>query len=169
MGSFVNFAELKQRVSIEQVAKTLPVKWEVSNNQLRATCPVHGGERGLIVTSAKQLFICMADGRKGGDAIQLVAHVTGCTVNEAAHQIEKQFGTTVTVTVQLLAITVPQLPRKRRGDPTPRLRSGTVRFPARPCPRLPRPAQRLPRDPQGLQERICRHRQQQRAPGAVRL
>jgi DNA primase len=118
MGSFVNFAELKQRVSIEQVAMSLPVKWEMSTNQLRATCPIHGGERGLIVTPAKQLFICMADNRKGGDAIQLVAHITGCTVNEAAHQIEKRFGT---VTVDSNSSTVSNnratAPQKEKGRP----------------------------------------------------
>ena len=64
---FVDFAEIRERLSIEDTAEMLPVKWKSEGQQLRADCPVHGGERSLIVTPSKGLFVCKAttDAKKG--------------------------------------------------------------------------------------------------------
>jgi DNA primase len=119
---YVDFAELKTRVTIEQVAATLPLKWETKGGQMRATCPVHGGDRGLIVTPAKQLFICMAE-KRGGDCIQLYAHVKGCNAHEAATAIERQFGTVTdnshsNSTVSKKQATAPQKPEAGANRPS---------------------------------------------------
>jgi hypothetical protein len=91
---FVDFAEIRGRLSIEDAAEMLPVKWKREAQQLRADCPVHGGERSLIVTPSKGLFVCKAtaDARKGGDCIALCAHVMQTTNFEAGQYLAKQIG-----------------------------------------------------------------------------
>lgn len=95
---FVDFAEIRERVSIEDVADMLPVKWEREGGQLRASCPVHGGERSLIVTPSKGLFTCKTapaepSGKQpGGDCVGLCKHVMQKSMNEAGVYLAKQIG-----------------------------------------------------------------------------
>jgi len=91
---FVDFAEIRERLSIEEVADMLPLTWSREGQQLRAACPVHGGERGLIVTPSKGLFICKAspEEKKGGDCIGLCAHVMQTTMYEAGQYLGQQIG-----------------------------------------------------------------------------
>jgi hypothetical protein len=59
MGSFVDFAEVKARCSIEQAAKLLGLQTVEERIQLRAPCPVcGGGPRAIIITPLKNLFHC---------------------------------------------------------------------------------------------------------------
>ena len=75
MGGYIDFARLKEKVSIEQVASLLQLKLKAHGDQLRGECPVcKGGERGLAVTKSKSAFYCFS-AKKGGDMIDLVAHV----------------------------------------------------------------------------------------------
>jgi hypothetical protein len=55
---FVDFAELKTRVAIEQAMQMLGLNLTLHGNQYRGACPVckAGGDRALIVTPAKGLF-----------------------------------------------------------------------------------------------------------------
>lgn len=91
---FIDFAEIRERLSIEDAAEMLPVKWKNEGQQLRADCPVHDGERSLIITPAKGLFVCKAttDAKKGGDCIALCAHVMQTTNFEAGKYLAKQIG-----------------------------------------------------------------------------
>jgi DNA primase len=82
---FIDFAALKERVSIEQAAEKLGLTLHKSGNQLRGPCPAckRGGDRALAITPSKNLFYCFgADA--GGDQIQLVAHIRECKLTEAA-------------------------------------------------------------------------------------
>jgi hypothetical protein len=92
---FVDFAEIRERLSIEDAAEMLPVQWKREAQQLRSDCPVHGGERSLIVTPSKGLFVCKAttDAKKGGDCIALCAHVMQTTNFEAGKYLAQQIGT----------------------------------------------------------------------------
>lgn len=83
--AFVDFAELKKRVSIEQAVQTLGLKMETTGAQLRGPCPTcqTGGERALVVTPEKGLYYCFA-AKAGGDVIALTAHIRGCKPKEAA-------------------------------------------------------------------------------------
>ncbi len=94
MAAFVDFAVLKERVTIEQVLEMLQIQVRRQGAQLRAPCPAckTGGDRALVVTPAKSLFYCFA-ARQGGDQIALAAHVNGCKINEAAALIWRNFGT----------------------------------------------------------------------------
>jgi hypothetical protein len=118
---YIDFAEVKLAVSIEQAAERLGLKLTRSGNQLRGSCPVHGGsDRALVLTPAKNLFCCFAAGNpQGGDQLALVAHVRNCAVQEAAAWL----GGTVTsqpVTVSKnRTATVPQNEKAGANPPKP--------------------------------------------------
>jgi DNA primase len=85
MSGYIDFGEVKERVSIEQAVQKLGLKVSKSGNQLRGPCPAcrTGGDRALAITPAKNLFYCFAL-QAGGDQIQLVAHVHNVGAKEAA-------------------------------------------------------------------------------------
>jgi hypothetical protein len=125
---FIDFHALRERVAIDSVASILPCKWEHSGEQLRATCPVHGGSRGLIVTPSKGLFICQSspEKKKGGDCVGLYAHVMRMGNFEAAQALQEEFGAgtvdstshcTGDSTVSKKDATVPKAPTRREEKP----------------------------------------------------
>jgi DNA primase len=82
--TFVDFGELKARVSIEDAVQLLKIDMTRKGDQLRSACPHCGGsERTLVVTPAKGVYFCFKDG-KGGDQIALAAHVLQIGVKDAA-------------------------------------------------------------------------------------
>jgi hypothetical protein len=98
---YIDFVELKSRTTIMQAAELLKLTLKPSGNQQRGSCPVcnTGGDRALVITPERGLFYCFP-AKTGGDLIKLVAHVMGCSQNEAAQIIQSQIGGTVpTVTV----------------------------------------------------------------------
>jgi DNA primase len=114
---FVDFAELKTRVSIEQAMQMLGLKLTLHGSQYRGACPVcqSGGDRVLIVTPAKGLFYCFAK-KSGGDVIALTAHIRGTSVKDAAEELSRAFGTVQnsTSTVSKSRATAPQAPEARK-------------------------------------------------------
>jgi DNA primase len=88
---FIDFAQLKERVSIAQCVQMLGLQMK-GNDQLRSACPQcrNGGERALAVNVSKGSYYCFSDG-KGGDQIALTAHVRGCSQREAAHEMAEHF------------------------------------------------------------------------------
>lgn len=81
---FVDFAELKERVSFGQAIALLGITMQKHGTQWRGPCTAckKGGDRALVVTEGKGFF-CFAT-HTGGDVIAFVAHVRGCAVKEAA-------------------------------------------------------------------------------------
>src|SRR5438874_1128629 len=104
MTQYVDFQELKARLTIEQVAEFLKLDVKRSANQLRGSCPTcKGGDRTLAITPAKQVFYCFT-AQVGGDVIALAAHVLKCDMKEAAQQLAQHF-------------TIPATaPRSERGN-----------------------------------------------------
>ena len=92
----IDFAEVKQRVSLEQVVGILDIKWKQKGNQFRAGCPQcrKGDDRVLVVTLGKG-FACWSGGGSApvasGDQIGLYAHVTGCSNYDAAQALAERF------------------------------------------------------------------------------
>lgn len=88
---FIDFADLKTRVSIAQCVQMLGLRMKGSD-QLRSACPTcqTGGDRALAVNNTKGSFYCFAQG-KGGDQIALVAHINDVGQREAAQQIAQHF------------------------------------------------------------------------------
>jgi DNA primase len=93
MSAYIDFGELKRRVSIEQVVQMLGLQMKRSGPQLRSGCPMcrSGGERALAVTVERSSFYCFAK-KEGGDAIALASHVLGIPPREAGEKIASHFG-----------------------------------------------------------------------------
>ncbi len=108
MGNFVDFNELKERVSFGQTIDLLGIQMKKSGAQWRGACPAckKGGDRALVVTDSKAFFCFSA--HKGGDQIALVAHVRNCSVKEAAQFLSE--GTASSETVP------PTVPKEGSGD-----------------------------------------------------
>jgi DNA primase len=82
---FIDFKEIKQRVSIEDAANILKLTLKKSSSQLRGGCPACGNadDRILALTPSRNLFYCF-DAKVGGDCLALVQHITGLDVQDAA-------------------------------------------------------------------------------------
>lgn len=81
----IDFADVKRRISIEEVAERLGLTLEQRNHQLRGPCPICGDEnpRVFCITPKKGAWYCFAH-QKGGDCISLVSEVKQLAVREAA-------------------------------------------------------------------------------------
>lgn len=92
---FIDFAELKSRTTIMQAVQLLALTLKPSGHQQRGPCPVcnTGGDRALVITPERGLFYCFP-AKTGGDLIKLVAHIKGCSQNEAAQLIQSHVGGT---------------------------------------------------------------------------
>ncbi len=89
---FVNFAELKARLSIERAVALLGLDLKGHHAQLRGPCPVHGGgDRAFVVTPAKEAFYCFG-AKQGGDVIALAAHIRNCSAKDAAAFLAEKLG-----------------------------------------------------------------------------
>ena len=86
--AYIDFAELKECVSIRDGMKLLGLDFKRSGQSYRGPCPAceSGGDRALVVTPSKNAFYCFAQ-RRGGDVIALVAHVKGISMKEAAETL----------------------------------------------------------------------------------
>ena len=84
---FIDFALLKDSVSLEDGIRMLNLQMEQNNNQYRGECPVceGGDQRTLVITPAKGWFCNKA--KTGGDVISLVAHVKQISVKESAQYL----------------------------------------------------------------------------------
>ena len=109
MSGYIDFAEVKARVSIDQAVQKLGLKVVKSGHQLRSACPAckTGGDRALAITPGKGLFYCFS-AQSGGDQIQLAAHVR----NESAKEAAEWLLGTVQVTS---TSTVPTVSKERAG------------------------------------------------------
>ena len=87
-----DFAELKEKVSIEQAVEMLGLEVTKSGGQLRAPCPAcgNGGSRALAITPSKGLAYCFSAG-VGGDVIFLASHVDKCSLVEAGNRLADYF------------------------------------------------------------------------------
>jgi DNA primase len=110
MSAYIDFAAIKQRVKIEDVAAWLNLDCKVSNNQLRTACPAcrTGGPRALAITPHKASYYCFAEG-SGGDLIKLASHILGVGQRDSAQQIAEHFG--------LLDREEAPAPRQTRQEP----------------------------------------------------
>jgi DNA primase len=85
---FLDFNEIKRRVTIEQAAEQLGLQLKKERNQLRGSCPsCNSDDRALAITPDRGLFYCFS-ARTGGDCIALVSHITGVDVQEAAQFLD---------------------------------------------------------------------------------
>lgn len=117
--AFVDFSELKAKVSFGKTCSILGLDLKQAGNQWRGVCPTckTGGDRALVITEGKGYF-CFADS-KGGDQIALVGHILNLSVKEAAAHLAQAAGivqvpSTNTSTVR----TVPESESGKQGERT---------------------------------------------------
>lgn len=117
--TFVNFHDVKAKVSITQIADWLGLKLQKAGEQLRGPCPLHndGGKRSLVITPAKSVFYNFCPQCKcGGDAIALVSHIKGLSPRDAALEIARQF-----------CLGEPEKPAQPKPAPRPESREGPLK------------------------------------------
>jgi hypothetical protein len=117
--SYVDFSELKTRVSITDVLAMLGVdvhRFKTHGDQLRGACPIHGGDnpRGFVVTPAKGLWYCFS-GCGGGDIIALVAKTRQLSTKDAAEWIAQGGTVTHTVPVTVTGNSSGTVPQNEKG------------------------------------------------------
>ena len=90
MSKFIDFAELKKRFSILEVAELLDLPIKKEGDKYRTSCPVcdTDDDRAIVITPSKEVFYCHAAG-KGGDLIALAAHVEKLGMRDAAEFIHR--------------------------------------------------------------------------------
>src|SRR4029077_12455798 len=105
---FVDFAELKNRVKIEQVVPMLGLQMRQKGDQMRGPCPrcKAGGERALAVNTTNQSYYCFAEG-KGGDLIALTAHIRDLSQRDAALLVQNHFENSAPVNSARSTVPVP--------------------------------------------------------------
>jgi len=104
MSPWVDFRVLKQSIGIEQVLASYRVELQrVGHHQLRGPCPLptHGSERSrqsFSVDLAKNVWACHSasccegrQGRVGGNVLDLVAVLEGCSIRDAALRLQDQW------------------------------------------------------------------------------
>ncbi len=107
MSPWVDFREIKQSVAIEQVLAAYRVALQrVRRNYLRGRCPLptHRSARSqqsFGVDTAKNVWACHSasccqarGGQVGGTVLDLVAHLEGCSIRDAALRLQARCGST---------------------------------------------------------------------------
>jgi hypothetical protein len=117
--SYIDFAELKAKVSITDVLSMLNIdlqRFKQHGDQLRGACPIHGGDnpRGFVITPAKGLWFCFS-GCGGGDVIALVAKVRRLSTKDAADWIAQGGTVTHTVPVTVTGNSSGTVPQNEKG------------------------------------------------------
>jgi len=104
MSRLVDFRELRQSLGIEQVLTSyrVPLK-HVGLHQLRGRCPLptHASDRSresFRVDTAKNVWACHSasccearQGRVGGNVLDLVAWLEGCSIRQAALRLQEEW------------------------------------------------------------------------------
>lgn len=114
MASFLDFAELKAKVSFSDAIDLLNLRLKLAGNQFRGACPVckNAGDRALVVTPDRGFF-CFGV-KAGGDVIALAAHVLELGAKDAAQELAQRAGI---VPVQSTSRTVPSYSSRERNPP----------------------------------------------------
>ena len=127
---FISFEDVEKLATIDRLVEMLNLDAKPSGRQLRATCPVHGGDNRTLAISpdvrSKRgsigVFFCQ-QAQEGGDRIGLVAHCMQIGQQDAAFFIAEQFGNgtvgigTVDSTVSKERATLPQKAEGRANVP----------------------------------------------------
>ena len=104
MSGWVDFRMLKQSIRIEQVLGFYGFELQrVGRHQLRGLCPLptHGSQRSRLsfsVDTGKNVWAChsascgkLRQGRVGGNVLDLVAWLEGCSIRNAALRLQEQW------------------------------------------------------------------------------
>lgn len=119
MNDWVNFAAIKQNVGLAVVLRQYHVPLRRSGrDQYRGCCPIHGGDgrEAFHANLTRNIFHCFSCGA-GGTVLDFVVAMEGCTLREAALQLERE--TTTPPTQPTPPDCHRQLVTKKRSMPAP--------------------------------------------------
>src|SRR6266542_2570608 len=95
MSDWVSFADIKRQVPLEEVLRSYGVDWlqRSGPQQYRGRCPIHRGEgtEAFHANLERNAFHCFACGA-GGNVLDFVAKMEGCSVREAAQRLQSSQG-----------------------------------------------------------------------------
>ena len=96
MGDWIDFAEIRARVSLEDVLLDmyqLGERFKRSGRKLVGSCPVHGGDnpRAFQADLEKNVWYCHTGCRRGGNAIDLVSAIDKLPVRDAALKLHARY------------------------------------------------------------------------------
>jgi DNA primase len=96
--NWVDYKEIKEKISIEQVLKRYGVELKKSGKNLVGCCPIHKGTnpRQFSVNPEKNIFNCFGDCKTGGNVMDFVAlmefgNKEAKSIREAALLLKKWF------------------------------------------------------------------------------
>jgi DNA primase len=96
VGDWIDFAEIRRRVSLEQVLLDmyqLGERLKRSGKRLTGPCPIHGGDnpRGFQADLEKNVWYCHTGCRRGGNAIDFVAAIERLPIRDAALKLHARY------------------------------------------------------------------------------
>lgn len=96
MSGWVSFADIKRQVPLEEVLRSYGVDWlrrSGGPQQYRGRCPIHQGQgtEAFHANLGRNAFHCFACGA-GGNVLDFVAKMEGCSVREAALRLQASQG-----------------------------------------------------------------------------
>ena len=117
---WIDFTELKRQVSIRDVLARygfMDGLHEKKPGKLVGPCPIHGGKNGTSfnVDADKNVFHCFSE-CGGGNVLDLVMKIEGCTIRDAGEKLSDWFGLSYE--------------RRKKGGPTPQSAKHTSPKPA---------------------------------------
>lgn len=91
MSTASDFRDLKTRVPIEHVLSDLGVMagFRMQGDKLVGPCPIHRGDSNtaFVVTRSRNLWYCFTRCRSGGDVVDLVRRLRGCSYQNTARYL----------------------------------------------------------------------------------
>ncbi len=133
MSAWVDFRQLKQRLGIEEVLSHYQVQLKrVGHHQLRGHCPLstHHSEQSresFCVDTIKNVWAChsvsccsLRQGRVGGNVLDLVAWLEGCSIRDAALRLQDRgCGWRADIQIRANQLASKENARSCRSDPLP--------------------------------------------------
>ena len=95
MSDWVSFADIKKQIHLEEVLRSYGVDWlrRSGPQRYRGRCPIHQGQgtEAFHANLGRNAFHCFACGA-GGNVLDFVAKMEGCSVREAALRLQASQG-----------------------------------------------------------------------------
>lgn len=95
MGNWVNFAEIRAKVSIEAVLRDMYglANLKPDGDKLVGPCPVHNGDspRAFHADMKKNIWHCFSRCQRGGNVLDLVSLKDGISIREAGLKLQERF------------------------------------------------------------------------------
>jgi len=118
MREWVDFSEIKGRITLEQVLRSYKITWlrRSGIDQYRGRCPIHRGQgkEAFHANLNRGIFHCFACGA-GGNVLDFVAAMEGSSIREAALRLQEYRDSSIRVAPAAAGFTGRKLVTKKRS------------------------------------------------------